>query len=188
MSISNISIEPNNPWELKWYTNWEEIQSEEFQLKWKQLIDSSSHCTPFYYPSLVEAWVETHGGRQNLDPLFLIAKNKESTEILLPFIRIKTSWKQGFIKRMFPIGHLLFDYNYPIIFSNKQQSDKLLDDELFNELIREIQSQGSDWYDSFSLPRIRNNLLNVINNKYKITDRAPYLDLSAYNNFEEYFN
>ena len=71
---------------------------------------------------------------------------------------------------------------------NKQQSDKLLDDELFNELIREIQSQGSDWYDSFSLPRIRNNLLNVINNKYKITDRAPYLDLSAYNNFEEYVN
>lgn len=155
-------------WKFTWLTDWDVIENSN--------LDSA---TPFFHSAAINAWVETFGGRSQVVPSFLVAK-KDDSEVVWPLVRLKTGWKQGYRRKLQPIGYRVYDYHDPI-----QSGPCVLDESFWAALRVEIQSQGATLCDTVEIPRIRNILFPKATIS-KVVDRAPYMLIDKFVDGEDF--
>ena len=76
------------------------------------------------HPAVVRAWISVMGGEDRFAPHFLIATHSGGQRVLWPLVRPRAGLRQGFIRRLIPVGTavnpygskgMLFDYHDPVV-------------------------------------------------------------------------
>lgn len=173
--MSNFDSES---WKFRWIESWSEIWSPSFLDTWREMLQSEGN-TPFFHPTVVQAWLKTFG-QENVIPHFLVA-NKEETKVLWPMVCLRSGWKQGYVRHLRPVGSRLFDYHDPIVHGPEQ-----LDDGFWNAFEIELARSSSQLCDSIEIPRIRRTSLSGRVGEFEGIDVAPYLDLSQFASVTEF--
>lgn len=159
-------------WDYEWITDWETIYSEAFQQKWLDWYNHAESSHVFFHPVLGKAWIDTYLHIRDIDPLFCIAKEGEST-IFMPFILWKRNWKNAYQRVIIPLGHSDYDYHDPILVG--KVSDQQLN--LFWEQLTFQLNQRCS-YDKIEINGIRSNCNGMI----KEDDVAPFCNIGVFKN------
>ncbi len=170
-------------WSFEWACDWNEILHRDYLARWLSLSqgDVGNPASPFFHPEVVMAWVEGMGGQDRVQPFFLMARSDSGGSAFLPLARLKTGWKQGWVRRLRPAGDRFFDYHDPC-FANAR-SDEM--DMFWQELLPRLQGLEGDWHDELDLPRIRfAHARNDTN--WQLSDKSPFVKLDAYADFDAY--
>ena len=163
-----MTNEEKTVWEFEWLTDWQSIRECTLPV-----------ATPFQHWSVIQAWVETFGGLDKVIPYFLKAENGNGV-VYWPLVRLRTGWKQGYRRKLQPIGHRLFDYHDPAIIG-----DCDLDSDFWDAFQSELQRNGSQLCDRIEIPRIRAGAAGIRQNDAPV-DRAPYVNLHDYRDGEAF--
>ncbi|MCF8384017.1 MAG: GNAT family N-acetyltransferase [Chlorobium sp.] len=123
-----------NNWEFSFYTDWREIEEQDFLDRWIKIMHEASSSHVFFHPSIAKAWVDAYRNKYDIDPVYVIAEN-DNAVIFLPLVLWKKNIKSGYIKVVVPVGYDIYDYHDPIIVGD---IDSLLYDSYWNELINAI--------------------------------------------------
>ena len=168
-------------WSFRWALGWEEILQENYRAMWLSSVmddDASGSTSPFFHPDVVMAWVESMGGVDRVQPFFLQASSDSGGRAFLPLARLKTGWKQGWVRRLRPAGDRLFDYHDPSLSGTGQ-------DGFWTELLDNIHQFEGNWYDELDLPRVRGAHLRDDTN-WRLSDKSPFVRLDAYADFDAF--
>lgn len=103
----------HSDWEIEIVSDWNEIYSVKFQLKWQEYIEGAFHPNVFFHPSLCMPWIETYRPLRNMKPVFSVARRNDTT-VFLPLVLWRQNWKNAFRKLLVPVGYSDFDYHDPI--------------------------------------------------------------------------
>ena len=171
-------ISTTTSWKFDWLLDWSVVSKPDFSYTIQQLA-SKNHNGPFFHPSVTGAWLETFGGKDDFHPSFLLA-SKDSTEIIWPFVRKKTDWKQAYLRKLQPIGQRLFDYHDPLT-----STPNCLDREFWLAFSDELRERGSDLCDQIEIPRIRCEA-STTDYFEPTSEQAPYADLSGFEDGESF--
>lgn len=103
----------SSDWNIRFVTDWDEINSPEFQYQWLEWSETAVNSHVFFHPALSMAWIETYRPLRNLKPIFCIAENK-SVVVFIPLVLWKQNWKNAFRKIIISTGYSDFDYHAPV--------------------------------------------------------------------------
>lgn len=167
-------------WSFSWALAWEEILQEDYRDMWHSIVtgDDAAVSSPFFHPDVVMAWVESMGGKGRVQPFFLLASSDSGGRAFLPLARMKTGWKQGWIRRLRPAGDRLFDYHDPCLSGTELE-------DFWTALLDNVRQFEGEWYDELDLPRVRDPQLSAETN-WRLSDKAPFVKLDAYADFDAY--
>jgi CelD/BcsL family acetyltransferase involved in cellulose biosynthesis len=175
------------PWSFEWITSWDEVWGDASLTRWRRLFDEQppvGYRTPFFHLSFVRAWYEAHGGTKGLRPYFLLARSSSGQEVLFPLVCAVTRWKHGWIRRLKPIGEKYADYHDPIV-SGPASGRGNLDTGFWDGFVRELDRRAGAWFDDFGFVRVQEPCCDD-SERWISGDVSPYLDISAYSDFEAF--
>lgn len=161
-------------WNFEWITDWKTIWSGSFQGQWREWLEQSWSSHVFFYPSLVRAWVETYLPLRDIQPLFLVARQKETT-IFFPLILWRRNWKNAFLREVIPAGNSDFDYHDPIVSGPPGEFDP---ESFWGSLITELE-RNNILFERLSLPGITEKVAGTGRN-WSVGDVCPYIDISRF--------
>ena len=169
-------------WKFNWTNTWDEVWSENFISRWRELMKEAADAHVFYEPDIVQAWYETYKNLRDIEPRFLIATCGKDYEIFLPLICDKGSWKDGWQNVLYAAGQLEFDYHDPIASMNLPAEFK----SSFWVALKEELEALDDRIDVVEIPRIRDIWIGEDNTLLKPAAKAPYIDLKGFETFEDF--
>lgn len=173
-------------WDLQWSTDWREIWSEQYVSKWRSLFNAPGRVgppSPFYHPSVVQAWLDASGGERAFRPFFLTARSDDGIAVFLPLACRVTGWRQGYVRRLRPAGDHLFDYHDPIVV--KESDVSKFNSRFWTEVVRALKPREGAWFDDFQLPRVRDFWIDE-STTWLLADKAPFVRLADYASFDDY--
>jgi CelD/BcsL family acetyltransferase involved in cellulose biosynthesis len=173
-------------WTYQWALSWEQIWKNKYVRSWLELLDvSQTGSSPFFHPMVVRAWLASVGGPTRIKPFFLTASCSDGAAAFLPLGRTVKLWKPGKIRRLLPVGDMLFDYHDPI-FSAQVECGSAVERAFWDGLELELQRHAGDWFDDFVLPRVRGSI-GRDSPRWRLSEKAPYTKLYRYESFGDFF-
>lgn len=166
-------------WKFEWITDWKTIYSEPFQEKWLEWYNQANTSHVFFHPAPAMAWIETYRPIREIEPLFCIAKEGETT-IFMPLICWKRNWKNGFQNIVVPLGHSDFDYHDPLIIGKNKDFEHQFYSLLINEIKKNIE------FDKIELSGFR--YLAGQQNWTEEPEYCPYCELDNFKNSNDFLS
>jgi hypothetical protein len=163
---------------IEFITDWEEIYSASFQIRWNAIVNNSINSHVFFHPSLCMSWLDTYRPIRQIEPLFCIAR-KERVEIFFPLVMWKQNWKNACRKIIIPVGYSDFDYHIPV--TNKDLSQEEWNS-FYSVLLVSLKSGIN--FDSIHI----NGIHTPLHKEHWSTEKeiAPYCNLEKYSNTEQF--
>lgn len=127
-------------WKFEIYKDWNEIWADDFQNRWKSLLDISPTSHVFFHPIVAKVWIDTYLPLRALDPLFAWGTS-DSNEVFLPLVLWHRNWKNAFLKSIIPVGYSDYDYHDPL-FRNSVSKEEL--NVFWEDLTSELKKFGAD--------------------------------------------
>lgn len=181
-------------WTFSWLGSWDEIWDPAHVAAWRGLTEApSSAATPFMHPAVVRAWVGAMGGERRFAAHFMHATHASGQRVLWPLVRPRAGWRQGFVRRLIPVGTavnpfnskgMLFDYHDPVAAPAGPPGAHLAAG-FWPALMGELARRQGSWFDVVVLPRLRTGCLGdpALGTPYGV---APLLHLDRYAGFDAY--
>lgn len=166
---------------IEWLTTWDEVWSPAFLEQWRRCLAATPNHNIFFHPAVVRAWVEWVGSEEDVQPRFAVGTSA-SGPMLLPMVRIRRSWKRGWLREWTTTGCGTYDYHDPL--APDAESRRLLLAAVHAELHA---SWRSDW-DVFRVPGVHDEFVlpGLACTRKEVP--APYLDMSRYASYEHYLS
>ena len=111
-------------WTFSWLRSWDEIWDPRPSRVLARPGRGDGHRRHALHASRRgAAWVRAMGGEQRFAAHFLHAAHPSGQRVLWPLVRPRAGWKQGFLRRLIPVGTavnpynskgMLFDYHDPV--------------------------------------------------------------------------
>ena len=101
-------------WKFRLYTSWEEIWSDVFQRRWKEMLETAANAHVFFHPLVARIWVETYLPLRRMDACFVWASDDRGNEAFLPLVIWHRNWKNAWMKTIVPVGFSDYDYHDPL--------------------------------------------------------------------------
>lgn len=172
-------------WKFQWAESWNEITAPSYLEAWERLYSGQHPLvprSPFQHPSVVLAWAKSTYGLERLQPRFLTARSDRGDTIFLPLACVRTGFKQGYVKRLQPVGARYFDYHDPILCSTH---DDLPDIAAFwIAFDAEVSPRAGTWFDTLDLTRLRIPWSLPDRHGWILADKAPCLNLRNYSDLD----
>ena len=158
-------------------TNWDSINSKEFQNKWLTWLEQANNSHVFFHPAMAKVWIDTYKDIRSIKPLFCIATDKNNNIVFFPLVIWEKDWKSAFEKVIIPVGYSDYDYNSPLIIG------KDIDFDLFwNQLIDTIFKEFKNEFDTLELTGVQEKYIS--NNKnWTIDDICPIIELKNFTSY-----
>jgi len=181
-------------WQFEWVTNWEEVWSERFTRRWQGWMAESATAHVFFEPATARAWVDTFSALRDVQPRFLVATRGPGNLVFLPLVRMRSGWKDAWLRAIVPVGLPGFDYHDPILVG---AADAGLWDGFWRGLETELYGRWAHDFDvalvnglrPCSLPPepeqwLPSGLLRTSRAGYQ--EPAPYIDLTRFGTIDDY--
>ncbi|ASQ89948.1 hypothetical protein CHL67_02550 [Prosthecochloris sp. GSB1] len=166
-------------WRVQVLRSWDEVDDPSFLEQWADWMRRSDDSHVFNHPLLVKTWTDTYRGIWNISPLYVLAE-KNDVFVLFPLVLWRMNWKNAFIKKIIPAGYSDYDYHDPLVVG------EVVDGELcsfWEAFCRVFLEEWKGVYDVFDLIGIVRPCKNM---PWKEEEACPYIDMSRYENYEDY--
>lgn len=177
-------------WHFDWIRRWDAIWEPAHLARWEALLARpDAHASPFFHPALARAWLAAQGGEAGFRPCFLWAHGPDGQTVFWPLVTIRGGARQGFARRLVPIGAelrpfrpmgTLYDYQDPVI---APAGTPPLPPGFWPAFAAELRRLGGRWFDQCVLGKLRPIGWEAGG---ELVGRAPYVALDAYPDFEAY--
>jgi CelD/BcsL family acetyltransferase involved in cellulose biosynthesis len=144
-------------------------------------MEASENAHVFFHPAMVKAWVETYMPLRDIQPMFCIATQGDTT-IFLPLVLWQKNWKNAFVRTIVPVGYSDFDYHNPIAMGDVSS---FVWNEFWRYLDSEVQSYWQGEYDLIDIDGIKKPFIGNTQH-WSLSDECPYIDLKQYNSYESF--
>ncbi|CAN5726579.1 hypothetical protein BH23PSE1_BH23PSE1_09030 [soil metagenome] len=146
-------------WSFSWLRGWDEVWDEAHLSQWRGafLPGSGARVLPFMHPDVVRAWVRAHAALRP-EPFFMTARHSDGRQAQLLFVRLRSTWRRAYVRRMIAVGENLFDYNEPLVLPSPAGATDL-GAEFWSAFFREMGRRAGRWFDTMPPLKLRDSSL-----------------------------
>lgn len=172
-------------WQFTWIRGWDEVWDPDRLQPWRAAFadDANASVTPFAHPDVMRAWTITAGERE-FDPFFVEAAHPDGRKAQMHFVRPRPRARQGWVRRLVPMGERVFDYHDPLVTAPSGVAP-VLDDGFWAALREELDARPARWFDLVHIPRLRQTCLGDAL-PGPVTEVAPWVNLEPYADLDAY--
>jgi len=107
-------VDAHQGWSFAWHRDERSCFDSAFHDEWLDMVRQSPEATIFQHPLLVKAWMATRGRTFAVMPAFLMARHANGSRVMIPFCIWPGRLRNGFRRRLIPVGQPNFDYQDPL--------------------------------------------------------------------------
>lgn len=169
-------------WRLSIATDWQDIWEDGYVERWMALHDGDCEPNVFFHPDIVRAWYLSQS--RQAKPWFVTLQNECTGEtIFYPFVIDNRGFRNCWLHMLVPVGYFLFDNHDPLAATGSlARKNELIT--AFFDLLPGMMNAYQGRLDGVDVPRQKLGLADATSSG----ESAPCVELSAFGNFDAYWN